>query len=173
MRENVDDVSGYLRDPHTLWPFGGHPGAGRAGPGVATRRTRNSHPQCVFTNAYVAFYLKKRDGQFMVMVKQINPQKPGSLPSFFRRPRASAKSDSSSSPSSSMGVWQGVAMDSLDLYPGLPCHTLQRNAEGPSLKRPYSHFRGDPPAGWAPCGHLLPFWTPHAVRLCLQPQHRL
>jgi hypothetical protein len=48
-------------------------------------------------------------------------------------------------------------MDSLEFHPGLPCPTLQRPAGGPTLKRP--------PAGRAPCGRLLPLWTPRTVRL--------
>jgi hypothetical protein len=35
----------------------------------------------------------------------------------------------------SMGVWQGVAMDSLKFHSGLPCHILVRPAGGPPLKR--------------------------------------
>jgi hypothetical protein len=34
------------------------------------------------------------------------------------------------------------------------------------LKRPYVRFKGSPPAKQAACGHPLPLWTPHAVRLC-------
>jgi hypothetical protein len=30
---------------------------------------------------------------------------------------------------------------------------------------PYGHFRGGPPAGRTAYSHLLPLWTPHAVRL--------
>jgi hypothetical protein len=41
----------------------------------------------------------------------------------------------------SMGVWQGVTMESLKFHPGLPCPTLLRPVDGPHLKRPYSHFR--------------------------------
>jgi hypothetical protein len=48
-----------------------------------------------------------------------------------------------------MGEWQGVAIDSLNFHPGPPCPTLLC------------------PAGRAACGHLLPFWTPYAVRLWL------
>jgi hypothetical protein len=65
-----------------------------------------------------------------------------------------------------IGVWQGVAMFSLKSYQGLPCSTLLRSVGRPPLKHPYSRFRGDPPAGQVPCGHLLPFWTPHAIHLC-------
>jgi hypothetical protein len=63
-----------------------------------------------------------------------------------------------------MGVWQGVAMDSLHFYSGPPCPTL-RPADGPALKRPYGRFKGGPPARRAARGRLLPPWTPHAVRL--------
>jgi hypothetical protein len=66
-----------------------------------------------------------------------------------------------------MGVWQGVAMVSLKFHPGPPCSAFPRPTGGPPLKRPYSCFRGGPLAGRAACGHLLPLWTPHAVRLCL------
>jgi hypothetical protein len=41
-----------------------------------------------------------------------------------------------------MGVWQGVAMDSLKYHQGPPCPTLLRPAGGPPLKQPYGHFRG-------------------------------
>jgi hypothetical protein len=59
-----------------------------------------------------------------------------------------------------MGAWQGVAMDSLKFHPGPPCPTLLCPAGGPSLKRPYGRFRGDPHAGQAACGRLLPSWIP-------------
>jgi hypothetical protein len=36
-----------------------------------------------------------------------------------------------------MGVWQGVAMDSLKFHPGLPCLTLLCPAGGPPLKWPH------------------------------------
>jgi hypothetical protein len=65
-----------------------------------------------------------------------------------------------------MGVWQGVAMESLKFHLGLPCSTLLRPVGGPSLKRPYSRFRGGLPAGWAACGRLLPPRTSDAVGLC-------
>jgi hypothetical protein len=41
-----------------------------------------------------------------------------------------------------MGVWQGVAMDSLKFHLGPPCPTLLRLMGGPLLKRPYGYFRG-------------------------------
>jgi hypothetical protein len=66
-----------------------------------------------------------------------------------------------------MGVWQGVAMDSLQFYPGPPWPTLLRPAGGPPPKRSYGRFKGGPHTGRAVCIHLLPFWAPHAVRLCL------
>jgi hypothetical protein len=40
-----------------------------------------------------------------------------------------------------MGVWQGVAMDSLKFQPGLPCPTLLCSAGGPPLKQTYGSFR--------------------------------
>jgi hypothetical protein len=49
----------------------------------------------------------------------------------------------------SLGVWQGVAVDSLKFHLGLPCPTFLRPAAGPSLKRPYSR-----------AGDLLPSSTP-------------
>jgi hypothetical protein len=64
-----------------------------------------------------------------------------------------------------MGVWEGVAMDSLKFHLGLPCPTLVRPAGWPPLKRPYRHFKGGPPTGWTACDCLPPPWTPHAVRL--------
>jgi hypothetical protein len=63
-----------------------------------------------------------------------------------------------------IGVQQGVTVYCLKFHPGLPCPTLLCPTGEPPLKRPYSHCRGDPPAGWAFCGRLLLFWTPHAVR---------
>jgi hypothetical protein len=64
-----------------------------------------------------------------------------------------------------MSVWQGMAMDSMKYHLGPPCLTLLRPAGAPPLKQPYVHFTGSPPAGQAACGHLLPLWTPHAIRL--------
>jgi hypothetical protein len=66
-----------------------------------------------------------------------------------------------------MRVWQGVGMDSLKFHRCPLCPTLLRPAGGPPPKWPYIRFRGGPPARQAACGRLLPFWTPHAVRLCL------
>jgi hypothetical protein len=66
-----------------------------------------------------------------------------------------------------MGVWQGVAMDSLKFHPGPLCLTLLRPAGRLPLKQHYGCFRSGPPAGRATCGRLLPVWTPHAIRLCL------
>jgi hypothetical protein len=56
--------------------------------------------------------------------------------------------------SRSMGVWQGVAMDSLKFHSGLPCPPLLRPAGEPPLKRPYSHFRSGPAY---PIGHPTPY----------------
>jgi hypothetical protein len=55
----------------------------------------------------------------------------------------------------SIGVRQGVAMDSLNLHPGPPCPTLLCPAGGPPLKRLYAQFSN----------RLLSLWTPHIVRL--------
>jgi hypothetical protein len=46
-----------------------------------------------------------------------------------------------------MGVWQGVAMDSLKFHMGLPCPTLLRPVGKPTLKQPYSRFWGGLPTG--------------------------
>jgi hypothetical protein len=59
-----------------------------------------------------------------------------------------------------IGVWQGVAMDSLKFHPGLPCPTLLCPVGGPSLKRLYGRFRGGPLAERAACGHRLTLWIP-------------
>jgi hypothetical protein len=67
-----------------------------------------------------------------------------------------------------IGVWQGVAMDSLKFQPGQPCFTLIRPAGETPLKGPCGRFRGGPPTLWAACGLLLPLWTPHAICLRLQ-----
>jgi hypothetical protein len=66
-----------------------------------------------------------------------------------------------------MGVWQGVAMESLKFF------ILLRPAGGPPLKQPYGCFWGGPPAGQVACSRLLPLWPPHAVRLCLHPFLRI
>jgi hypothetical protein len=50
-----------------------------------------------------------------------------------------------------MGVWQGVAMDSLEFHLGPSCSKPCRQ---PCLKQP---FQGWPPTGWAACGRP-PFW---------------
>jgi hypothetical protein len=71
------------------------------------------------------------------------------------------------------GVWQGLAMDSLKFHPGPLYLTFLSPAGGPPLKRPYSRFRGGSPARQAACGHLLPLWTPHAVRLWCQAFPRM
>jgi hypothetical protein len=55
----------------------------------------------------------------------------------------------------SMGVWQGVTMDSQKFHP----------AGGPPLKRPYSLIMGGPSIRQVACSRLLPLWTPHAIRV--------
>jgi hypothetical protein len=56
-------------------------------------------------------------------------------------------------------------------------HGLPKVILGPAMPDPSTPC-GGPPLGWAekayrvssrlvPCGHLLPLWTPHAVRLCM------
>jgi hypothetical protein len=60
-----------------------------------------------------------------------------------------------------MGVWQGVAMDSLKYHSGPQCPTLLCPAGGP-----YSRFKGGPPTRRTTCSRLLLPWTPHAMRLC-------
>jgi hypothetical protein len=64
-----------------------------------------------------------------------------------------------------IGVWQGVAMDSLKWNSGPLCLTLLCPGGRPPFKCPYRRFKVGLPLGWAICGHLLPSWTPHAVRL--------
>jgi hypothetical protein len=58
-------------------------------------------------------------------------------------------------------------------------HGLPKVLPGPAMPNPftpcrlttpetaYSCFRGGLPARLAASGHLLPLWTPHAIRLCL------
>jgi hypothetical protein len=60
----------------------------------------------------------------------------------------------------SMGVWQGVAMDSLKFHLGLPCPTLLRPVGRPPLKQSYHHCRDGLFAGWVACGCPLTFFTP-------------
>jgi hypothetical protein len=50
-----------------------------------------------------------------------------------------------------MGVWQGVAMDSLKYHQGPPC--------------PTHRFKSGPPPRQAACGNLLHLLTPHAISL--------
>jgi hypothetical protein len=64
-----------------------------------------------------------------------------------------------------IGVWHGVAVDSLKFHPGPPCPTLLCPVDGPVLERPYNRFRDGPLAKRVACGRLLPLWTPDAVRL--------
>jgi hypothetical protein len=52
---------------------------------------------------------------------------------------------------------------------GPPCSTLLRPAGRQPLKQPYGRFRNGPAAGSVACCRLLSPWTPHTVRLCLQP----
>jgi hypothetical protein len=59
---------------------------------------------------------------------------------------------------SSMGVWEGVAMDSLKFYTGLLYPTLLRPAGEPRLKQPHSRFwDGLPTAVFYPFGHPSPY----------------
>jgi hypothetical protein len=51
-------------------------------------------------------------------------------------PHLSRPQFSRASEKKSVGMWQGVAMDSLKRHPGPPCPTLLRPAGGPPLKRP-------------------------------------
>jgi hypothetical protein len=62
-----------------------------------------------------------------------------------------------------LGVWQEVAMDFLQFYPGPPCPTFLCPAGGPSLERIYGRSRSGPPTGYAACGRLEPLWIPHAI----------
>jgi hypothetical protein len=72
-----------------------------------------------------------------------------------------------------MGVRQGVAMDSLEFHSGDDL-LFFRPAGRPSLKQPNGCFRGGAPTGRAAYCHLLPLWTPDAVRLCFDaPSVRL
>jgi hypothetical protein len=70
----------------------------------------------------------------------------------------------------SIGVSQGVAMNSLKFHPGPPCPTLLCPVSRPPLKWLYGCFKGGP---CTDCGRLLPLGTPHAVRLCCSPRTQL
>jgi hypothetical protein len=59
-----------------------------------------------------------------------------------------------------IGVWQGVAMDSLKFHPSLPCPTLYALRAGHPKNGLTDVFRGGSPAGQAVCGRLLPLKTP-------------
>jgi hypothetical protein len=62
-----------------------------------------------------------------------------------------------------IGVWQGVAMDSLKLHLGPPHPTPLCPLGRSPLKRSLDRFRGGMPAGLAAFDRLLPYWTPHAI----------
>jgi hypothetical protein len=64
-----------------------------------------------------------------------------------------------------IGVWQGVTMDFLKYHYSPPCPTVLCLAGGPPLKQPYGLSKDGLPTGQAACGRLLPFWTPHTMRL--------
>jgi hypothetical protein len=64
-----------------------------------------------------------------------------------------------------MGVWQGVAIESLKYHLGPPCRNFLRPEGGPPLKRLLGRFKGGPAAGRAAFDRLLPLWRPHAVRV--------
>jgi hypothetical protein len=68
-----------------------------------------------------------------------------------------------------MGVWQGMAMDSLKFHLGRPCPTLLCPDGGSPLTQPYVGFRGGLPRGQEACSPLLPLGhrTPYAYDLCL------
>jgi hypothetical protein len=53
-----------------------------------------------------------------------------------------------------MCVWQGVAMNSLKIHPGLLCPNLLCPVGGPPLTWFYSHFRDGSLAGQTACGHF-------------------
>jgi hypothetical protein len=73
-----------------------------------------------------------------------------------------------------MGIWKGVAMDSLKYHPGLNCPTLLRSVGRPPQKWPYGHTAlqsyglmavwgvahlqgGRPSAVFYPLGHPTPY----------------
>jgi hypothetical protein len=60
----------------------------------------------------------------------------------------------------SIGVWQGVAMNSLKFHLGPPCPTLLCPAGGSPLKWPYGRFRGGPPEDGRPVAVFYPFGHP-------------
>jgi hypothetical protein len=64
-----------------------------------------------------------------------------------------------------MGIWKGVAMDSLKSNLCSPYPTFLYPAGAPPLKRPYSHFRVGPRTGWAGCHRIVPLWIPNAISL--------
>jgi len=64
-----------------------------------------------------------------------------------------------------IGVWEGVAMDSLKYRQGPPCPTPLRSAGGPPLTWLFSHLQGAAYAWRAACSMLLSFCTLHGVRL--------
>jgi hypothetical protein len=59
-----------------------------------------------------------------------------------------------------MGVWQGVAMDSLKFHPGLPCPTLLHPAGGLSLKPLTAVLWVALPQGGQPAVNFYPFRHP-------------
>jgi hypothetical protein len=74
-----------------------------------------------------------------------------------------------------VGEWQGVAMDYLKFHLGLACPIHLSPAGGPPLKRPYSRFRGGPPAEVAGTQGRLPaaistlLDTPRRTPILLSP----
>jgi hypothetical protein len=56
-----------------------------------------------------------------------------------------------------MGVWQGVAMDSLKFHLGPPCPTILCPVDGPPLKCSYGRLKGGP---LAECVAVYPFGHP-------------
>jgi hypothetical protein len=59
-----------------------------------------------------------------------------------------------------MGVWQGVAMDSLKFRSGPPCPILLRPTGGPPLKWPYGRFKGGPSQGVRHAAVFYPIGDP-------------
>jgi hypothetical protein len=67
--------------------------------------------------------------------------------------------EKSEEPEMTIGIWQGVAMDSLKFYPVPPCPALLCPVGGPPLKRPYGRFRVGPSLVGPPAAVLHPLDT--------------
>jgi hypothetical protein len=78
-----------------------------------------------------------------------------------------------------IGVWQGVAMDSLKFHLGPRCPAFLRPAGGARLKRPFGRFRGGHlqsrrlASVFYPFGHPTPYGNVMGPRVKARPEPRM